>query len=67
MKMCAALQEDAVLQAIHGRASVSADGEGKVIAADIKNLEQNEAAEIPSSVWLEDCGRAERSLRTQIW
>ena len=45
------LQEDAVLL-IHGRASVSADGEGKVIAADIKNLEQNEAAEIPSSVWL---------------
>ena len=45
------LQEDAVLL-IRGRASVSADGEGKVIAADIKNLEQNEAAEIPSSVWL---------------
>ena len=37
---------------MEGRASVSADGEGKVIAADIKNLEQNEAAEIPSSVWL---------------
>lgn len=45
------LQEDAVLL-IHGRASVSADGEGKVIAADIKNLEQNEVAETPSSVWL---------------
>ena len=45
------LLEDAVLL-IRGRASVSADGEGKVIAADIKNLEQNEAAEIPSSVWL---------------
>ncbi len=42
------LQEDAVLL-ISGRASVSADGEGKVIAAEIKPLEQGE---LPSSVWL---------------
>ena len=44
------LQEDAVLL-IRGRANVSADGEGKVIAMDIKNLEQGEA-EMPTSVWL---------------
>ena len=56
------LQEDAVLL-IHGRASVSADGEGKVIAADIKNLEQNEAADSVLRM-AEACGRAECSLRT---
>lgn len=53
------LQEDAVLL-IHGRASVSADGEGKVIAADIKNLEQNEAGQRLRPLYAEACrqGRA---------
>lgn len=49
-KCAASLKEDEVLL-IKGRANVSADGEGKVIAQEVKPLVLGEK-EPPSSVWL---------------
>ena len=45
------LEEDAVLL-IKGRANVSADGEGKVIAQEVKLLQMGEEENTPQSVWL---------------
>ncbi|MGN0135517.1 DNA polymerase III subunit alpha [Anaerotignum sp.] len=56
-KCTAFLKEDEVLL-IKGRANVSADGEGKVIAQEIKPLAAGEK-ELPKSVWLKLAAGAE--------